>query len=121
MDIRILIVENETVQLAVLADCVRSLGYTPVVATGLREALSLLCGPPPELVLLDLVLGDGKGRDLYLAIRKDPEWSEVPVILTTGLPEREMHEQARGVQAPMLRKPFGLADLKRAVAMNLPI
>jgi DNA-binding response OmpR family regulator len=121
MDMRILIVENEAVQSGILAECVSLLGYTPVVATGFRAALTLLSGPPPELVLLDLVLGDGKGRDLYLAIRRDPEWSEVPVILTTGLPEPDTYEQARGIEAPMLRKPFGLADLRRAVAMNLPV
>jgi len=45
----------------------------------------------------------------------------VPVILTTGLPEPDTYEQARGIEAPMLRKPFGLADLRRAVAMNLPV
>jgi len=82
----VLIVEDEPMQSSILVDCMRLWGYTAFVAGNCKAALALLAGPPPDLVVMALVLGDGKGGIVYRAMRASPEWSSVPVVFTTGLP-----------------------------------
>lgn len=54
-------------------------------ATSLREALRLLdeLQAPPDLILLDLNLGDGSGHDVLAKVRQEPDLAEVPVVIIT--------------------------------------
>lgn len=54
-------------------------------ATSQREAARLLdeLQVPPDLILLDLNLGDGSGHDLLTQIRQQPNLAGVPVVIIT--------------------------------------
>ena len=56
-------------------------GFDPVVAGSLAEARAELARGLPDLVLLDLMLPDGDGRDLARELRAA---SEVPIIMLTA-------------------------------------
>jgi CheY-like chemotaxis protein len=61
---------------------VRPYHVTP--AYGGQEALALLQRQKPDLVLLDLALADLPGEALIQAIRANPEWCGVRIVVVSG-------------------------------------
>lgn len=78
---RILVVEDESSISEPLAGALEREGFDPVVARTAAEALAMTDRTEPEVVLLDLMLPDGDGRDVCRAIRRR---SNVPVIMLTA-------------------------------------
>jgi CheY-like chemotaxis protein len=51
------------------------------------EGLELLRKEKPDLVLLDLMMPKKSGITMFQELRKDPELSDIPVIVVTGVSE----------------------------------
>ncbi|HJU57828.1 MAG TPA: response regulator transcription factor [Actinomycetota bacterium] len=81
MGARILLVEDESSISDPLAELLRREGFTAVVASNLEQARDALAKDAPDLILLDVMLSDGDGRDLARDIRKD---SDVPIVMLTA-------------------------------------
>ena len=78
---RILFVEDEEAISAPFARALEREGFEPVVARTVAEALKLAEQVEPDLVLLDLNLPDGDGRDVCRALRRG---SDVPIVMLTA-------------------------------------
>ncbi|MBI5309635.1 MAG: response regulator transcription factor [Actinobacteria bacterium] len=78
---RILLVEDEASISEPLAAALEREGFAPVVARTAAEALELFDRTDPDVVLLDLMLPDGDGRDVCRELRQD---SDVPIIMLTA-------------------------------------
>jgi DNA-binding response OmpR family regulator len=59
-------------------------GYTVIGATGGREGLELVRKETPDLVLLDLMMPDMDGWDVYHQIKSDELTRNIPVIVITA-------------------------------------
>ena len=81
---RILIVEDESVIATKLAAALRREGFAPRTASSAAAALAELADYRPHVVVLDVMLPDGDGRDLCRSIRRQ---SDVPIILATARTE----------------------------------
>src|SRR3954466_12356866 len=79
---RVLFVEDEESISGPFSSALTREGFDPVVCATLAEARAALAAPPPDLVLLDLMLPDGDGRDLARELRAAS--SEVPIIMLTA-------------------------------------
>jgi two-component system, OmpR family, response regulator RegX3 len=78
---RILVVEDEeTISDPLIESLVRE-GFDGVVAASVSAAREALARETPDLVLLDVMLPDGDGRDLAKEIRRT---SDVPIIMLTA-------------------------------------
>ncbi len=77
----ILFVEDEESISAPFARALEREGFEAVVAATAAEALELAERVEPDLVLLDLTLPDGDGRDICRALRRD---SDVPIVMLTA-------------------------------------
>ena len=77
----ILFVEDEEAISAPFSKVLEREGYEPVVARTAAEALSLAEHLEPDLVLLDLTLPDGDGRDVCRQLRRN---SDVPIVMLTA-------------------------------------
>jgi DNA-binding response OmpR family regulator len=78
---RVLVVEDEQ---SIVAPFVRALernGFDPVVAGTAADALRIARETSPDVVLLDLSLPDGDGRDVCRELRRE---SDVPIIMLTA-------------------------------------
>ena len=78
---RVLFVEDEPSISGPFVSALAREGFDPVVTPTLARARAEAARRPPDLVLLDLMLPDGDGRDLARELRAA---SDVPIIILTA-------------------------------------
>lgn len=78
---RLLIVEDDADMAGMLRTHLVSEGYDVDVATSTATAVERATASPPDLVLLDIVLGKEDGREVFRELRL---MSDVPTIFLTG-------------------------------------
>jgi two-component system, OmpR family, response regulator RegX3 len=78
---RILFVEDEEAISTPFSRALEREGFEAVVARTAADALRLAERTEPDLVLLDLTLPDGDGRDVCRALRRT---SDVPIVMLTA-------------------------------------
>jgi len=106
----VLIVEDDADSAEMLASLVADAGNTVATAGTLRDARRQLALQEPDLVLLDLVLPDGSGIELYDA---ESLATRFEVVLITGHATLETSIQAlRLGAADYLQKPINFAHLQ---------
>ena len=93
-------------------------GYRVITASSGVEALTRAREARPDLVLLDVMMPRMNGRDLLRAMRADPAYAAVPVILMSAAPDALRSAANLGARAS-LRKPFTLDALLTVIARVL--
>jgi two-component system, OmpR family, response regulator RegX3 len=78
---RILVVEDEESISTPFAEALRRAGFEPLIANTAAGALELAASEEPDLVMLDLALPDGDGRDVCRELRRS---SDVPIVMLTA-------------------------------------
>jgi DNA-binding response OmpR family regulator len=78
---KVLFVEDETSITVPFSKALVREGFEPVVAATAARALELAEQIEPDIVLLDLTLPDGDGRDVCRALRRR---SDVPILMLTA-------------------------------------
>ena len=78
---RILVVEDERAIAEPVAESLEREGFDPEVAPTVEAAEAAFAALEPDLVLLDVMLPDGDGRDLCRDLRAR---SDVPIIMLTA-------------------------------------
>jgi DNA-binding response OmpR family regulator len=102
---KILIVEDDAGNAALLEKFLTGEGFEVIVATDGASALAATSSAEPDLVLLDIGLGEEDGRDILREIRL---LSGVPTIFLTG----------RGLESERIAglvKPFSLAEVSARI------
>jgi CheY-like chemotaxis protein len=104
-------------------EVLQRVGYRVVEAASIREVTELLVLEEPAVIILDCLLGGpGYGLDLLREIRAMPHTRDIPVVITTGVPEPEIDARLHNCGASaFLLKPFGPRDLVQAVALTLAL
>ena len=81
----ILLVEDDARLASMIADYLRQSGFGVATAATAATALACMKRAPPELVILDLMLPDGDGLDLFRALRALPgNAAATPVLMLTA-------------------------------------
>lgn len=123
---RVLVVEDDRELRHVVCYSLMDIGATCVEAVDGRQALEVLCRSiePDEqfdLVLMDILMPGGvSGWDVLEAMRANPLWQAVPVIILSGkatlLAERE---RARKLNATHMQKTARFVDEVTARAREI--
>jgi two-component system response regulator RegX3 len=106
---RVLLIEDEESIHEPLAAALDREGFAAEVATTAAEGLERFRSRPPDLVLLDVMLPDGDGRDILREIRRT---SRTPVVMLTARGE-EM-DRILGLELgadDYVSKPFSAREL----------
>ena len=106
----ILIVEDNELARANLVKILESAGYSPASVTNGREALDYLeSKPPPDLILLDMLLPVLDGWRFLDHLRKTNK-TTAPIIVTTGTVLSRKWAEDHGC-AGFIRKPIDVDEL----------
>jgi two-component system, OmpR family, response regulator RegX3 len=106
---RVLLIEDERSIAEPLADALKREGFEVHAAGSAAEGLEMFSAHAPDLVLLDVMLPDGDGRDVLREIRQR---SRTPVVMLTARGE-EM-DRVLGLELgadDYVTKPFSAAEL----------
>jgi two-component system, cell cycle response regulator DivK len=113
---RILVVEDNPLNLKLVRDVLGAAGYDVVEATSGEEGLRLAAERPPDLVLMDLQLPGIDGTETLHRLRQDSAEAWMPVVAVTAFAMPEDHAQAKraGFDA-YVEKPISVRGLMRQV------
>jgi two-component system, OmpR family, KDP operon response regulator KdpE len=107
--IRALVIDDEAAILRFLKPALEANNYDMASAGTIAEGLKRIAAEAPDIVLLDLGLPDGDGKDI---IRRAREWSDLPIIVLSAR-ERETEKiEALDLGADdYVNKPFNVGEL----------
>lgn len=109
---RILIVDDDPDIREVLMRWLGDSGFQVCEASSAAQAVKAIDREPPDLVLLDVHLAEGKGHDVLRAIRSRPSLLLLPVIMITGAASwAEKLEAIDQGATDFLPKPLHLEEL----------
>ncbi|KQS97023.1 response regulator [Cellulomonas sp. Leaf395] len=91
---RILVVEDNALNLKLIRDVLQVGGYDVVEARSGEEGVHLAHDCSPDLVLMDLQLPGIDGVEALHQIRQDPVVGDVPVVAVTAFAMEEDRERA---------------------------
>jgi DNA-binding response OmpR family regulator len=119
---RILIVDDEPNIVVSLEFLMKREGFEVAVATDGEAALKSVEEKKPDLVLLDIMLPKKNGFEVCQAIRANPDWQAVKIVMLTakGRDTEVAKGTALGADAYMT-KPFSTKDLIVQVRQMLDI
>jgi two-component system response regulator HydG len=114
--IQVLVVDNDGAHAEAMADSLRSVGFACTIATGGREAISLLESSTFEIVVTDLKMPDVGGLEVLAKCKELQPDAEVVLVTGHGTIESAVEAMQRGAFNYLL-KPLDLKQL-RAVVEN---
>jgi two-component system KDP operon response regulator KdpE len=119
---RVLVVDDEPQILRALQLKLNGAGYTVDTAATASEARIKASMRPPEAIILDVLLPDGRGTDVCRELRS---WSDVPILVLSAVGEEQEKIAALDAGADdYVTKPFSgdelLARLRAALRRTRP-
>jgi two-component system, OmpR family, KDP operon response regulator KdpE len=107
--IRVLVVDDEPAILRFLRPALVASNYEVEAASTAAEATKRIATDVPDIVVLDLGLPDGDGRDVIRHVRA---WSDVPIVVLSARDRETDKIEALDLGADdFVNKPFGVGEL----------
>jgi DNA-binding response OmpR family regulator len=107
---RILYVDDDVDLLNAMKMFLRRKGFEVEVSTSCKEGLEKLRTFHPDLILLDINVGDEDGRLMCRQIKQEANYAHIPVILVSGNNGALKTYREYGADH-FIEKPFDLPDL----------
>jgi PAS domain S-box-containing protein len=117
-----LVADDSTVNRRILASLLESAGVRVITAAGGLEALRLARMHRPEVIFMDLKMGDLDGLEATRQLRRDPATAAIPVIAVTASAFRDARQAALDAGcADYIPKPVRAEALFAALQAHLGV
>ena len=114
---RVLCIEDEPEMIDLLRLILERKGFEVMGAVGGQEGLDTVRREKPDLVLLDLMMPDVDGWEVYRQMKADDELKSIPVVVVTA--KAQSIDKVLGLHIAKVddyvTKPFGPTDLLDSV------
>jgi len=120
-DIKILVVDDEPINLQVLSSQLSQYNYEIVLADSGSKALSIIeKGPRPDLIVLDIMMPKMSGYEVSRKLREKYSSSELPIIMVTA--KNQVSDLVKGLTSganDYISKPVSRDELLARIKMHL--
>jgi DNA-binding response OmpR family regulator len=114
---RILVIEDEAEMIDLTRIVLEREGYEVLGAVGGARGLEMIKQEKPDLILLDLMMPDIGGWEVYRQVKADQELAQIPVIVVTA--KAQSIDKVLGLQVAKvddyITKPFGPKELLESI------
>jgi two-component system response regulator VicR len=114
---RIVYIEDEQEMIDLVSLILSRKGYEIIGANGGREGLEIVKSELPDLILLDLMMPDLDGWDVYQQLKAEEDTSNIPVIVITA--KAQSIDKVLGLHIAKvddyISKPFSPQDLVKSI------
>lgn len=113
---RILIVEDNDLNLKLFRDLLTAHGYETIETKEGLEAINLTRDERPDLILMDIQLPEISGLDVTRRLKAEPALCDIPIIAVTAFAMKDDEEKilAAGCQA-YISKPISITPFLNTV------
>ncbi|MYL82290.1 SpoIIE family protein phosphatase [Desulfovibrio aerotolerans] len=117
---RVLIVDDETINVETLAWMLKEAGFTPLRASSGPMGREIAAREQPELIILDIIMPGESGFATCTQLTADPATAEIPIIFISGLDDVE--NKVRGLKlgaVDYVTKPFAREEVLARVKIHI--
>ena len=117
---KILIIDDEPANVALLEDMLAEAGYTRVQSiTDSRAALDTCSAFAPDLILLDLMMPDVSGGRMFDEMQRHPATAGIPIVVVTGKPDAHQIFDDQIGPDNVIMKPFEAETLLSRIEAHI--
>lgn len=115
----VMIVDDSLVNLGILSAGLEEFYETVTIGDG-ATAIEQIGKIMPDLVILDVVMPDVDGMEVYTTIQKNPATAEIPVIFVTAVDDIDFKVKLLDLgAADYITKPFNMQEVRARVNLHM--
>ncbi|KHK01409.1 PP2C family protein-serine/threonine phosphatase [Desulfovibrio sp. TomC] len=117
---RVLIIDDETINVETLAWMLKEAGFTPLRASSGPMGRALAAREQPALIILDIMMPGESGFETCTRLTADPATTDIPIIFISGLDDVE--NKVRGLKlgaVDYVAKPFAREEVLARVKIHI--
>lgn len=115
----ILIIDDITLNIAILDAALAPSYHTRFALSG-REALEMIAKEPPDLILLDVMMPEMCGYEVFAQLKAATNTASIPIIFVTANADPRSESEALLAGAvDFIRKPVNIDVLRARVRIHL--
>jgi len=113
---KILIVDDDVSATELIKKLLSLEGFETTAVNDSTKAIEVTGSIKPDLILLDLMMPDINGFELCEILQKDPNFSQIPIIILTALDDSKSRAAALNAGAKdYITKPFRSKELAQRI------
>ena len=116
----VLVVDDAPANIQIVNSILKDIYKIRIAPSGAKALELVKVTPPPDLVLLDVMMPEMDGYEVCTRLKLDPETKDIPVIFLTG--QTEVEDETKGFDVgavDYIHKPFSPAVVKARVQTHL--
>ncbi len=117
-----MIVDDDPVQIFTVEEILKEAGgkYELISANSGRDCLQLLKNKKiPDLILLDIMMPEMNGWDVFAKVKENPKWREIPIVFLTAQTDPYSEGFGKISADEYIEKPFDMEELKKRIGKVL--
>lgn len=123
-EVKILVVDDVEVNVIILEEIIRNMGYEALAATSVKQALELMQNEKtlPQVILTDISMPDIDGFEFCTMLKKAPYTKDIPVIFISAMDSSA--DLSKGFElgaVDYIAKPFERVEVEMRINTHLKL